>query len=251
MNQDGWGELAKWYPESACDFQNLEHFLALIDSGLKTRKGRLQNALGTQHFVLSQQMSGIFLLAKSGIWLAIPPIVSSIFQIAIEGIYLAKHPNRVNHFVEFSWYETHAEPKPIKADGLYADIAKRIHEDRKSKFEKLRPGYQNKTSWHDHDVDSLAEAAGMGYLLPVYHSTSRLAQGSPIGFTSNGKGGRVWFDRHREKTTPVIAVGNALIVVCHSTYHFYQAILSAFDISNEMILQAFEVFRSTLTRDHE
>jgi hypothetical protein len=249
--QGTWGELAKWYPESARDFQNLKHFLALIEGGLKTRNGRLQNALGTQHLILSQQLSGIFMLAKSGTWLAIPPLVSSVFQIAIQGIYLSEHPNRVTDFVEFSWYETHTESEPIEADGLNADIAKGINEDRKNKFEKLHLGYQHKTSWHDHDVDSLAEAVGMAYLLPVYHSTNRLAQGSPIEFMTNGKGGRLRFDRHREITTPAMAVDRSFVMVCHSTYHFYRAVLSAFDVSNEMILHAFEVFKSTLARESD
>lgn len=253
MNQDGWRELSTWYPESARDCQNLEHFLTLVDSELKTRRGRLQNALGLQHFILTQETSGLFMLAKSGIWLAIPPIASSVFRIASEGVYLSEHPNRITDFVDFGWYETYKErePRPIEEDGIYADIAEQLKEDEKSKFDKLRPTYQKKTSWHDHDVDSLAESVGMAYLLPIYHSTTRLAKGTTIGFMSRGKGGRLWFDRHRENTTPVMEVGSAFVMVCHSMYHFYKAVLGTFEISNETILQVFEIFRSMLAGEHD
>lgn len=248
MKQDGWGVLGEWNPEIARDIENLEHFLALANGGLESRKGRVQKALGVQHLVLSEQVRGLSLLARSGAWLAILPIASSIFRIAMEGIYLSEHPNSVDDFVEFSWYEGHCECEPPTEDGSYAEIVKVIHDDQQKKFEKLHSGYQNKVSWHDHDLETLAEAVGMEYLLPIYRSTSRLAQANPVRFMTNGKGGRVWFDRHREKTTPVMAVGDTCLMVCHSTCHFYQAVLNEFVVSNEMIRQSFNDFKDGLAK---
>lgn len=248
MKQDGWGELEEWYPETARDLDNLEHFLALANGGLESRKGRIQKALGVQHFVLSEQVRGLVLLARSGAWLAILPIASSIFRIAMEGIYLSEHPNSVDDFVEFSGYQDHCGCEPPTEDGLYPEIVKVIRDDQKKKFEKLRSGYQNKISWHDHDVETLAQAVEMEYLLPIYYSTSRLAQGSPTRFISNGKGGRLLFDHHREKTTPVMAVGNALLMVCHSACHFYQTVLDEFVVSNEMIHRSLNNFKDGLAK---
>jgi hypothetical protein len=247
MNPDGWGKLAEWNPDAATDLQRADHFLDLIGTCLEGRKGRLQRALGVQHFILSTEAKGVVLLAKSGLWLPILQNAASIFRIAVEGIYLSEHPGKVNDFVEFSWYEANREEGLPRTNHPYPDIANESFQRRQEKVARLHSTGWNRKSWHKHDLESVAMTVGLDYLLPLFCSSFSLAGGRPAGFMSMGKGGILLLDRHREKLTPAIAASDAIILVCHSLYHFYRALLRAFDVSNDMVLQAFDDLQESLS----
>ena len=246
VDQDGWSELEAWDPDAAADLRRADHFLELVDRSLEKRRGRLQHALGVQHLTIFTEVKGVILLAKSGLWLPILPNATAIFHVSLEAIYLARHPGKVKHFIEFSWYDAHRNENPPEVDAPYLDIAEEMFQARRKKVGLLYPIYNDKKTWHQHDVRSLATSVGLDYLLPIANSSLNLAHANPAGYMSTGKGCILMLGRRRENLTPARAVTMASILVCHSIFHFYRELLEIFHISNEMVLQAFEDLRRSL-----
>jgi hypothetical protein len=248
MNKDDWGEVIKGHPEMATDLPLLARFLSLVDLALETRESRLQKALGVQHFLFLGQMEGLLLLARSAKWIAIPAIASTVFRLALEGVYLARNPKSLDDFVSFGWYESNCVPRIEGPERFRLEEFKEMQRDREKICETMRSDWENKTSWHGHTVDGLAVAVGMTGLLPLYRSAFEICNGNPAGFMSISKVGRLLFDRNREKSTPVMVSGESLLLVCCSTFYFYEEIVKVFNISNEIVLQSLDDLYKTLVK---
>ena len=248
MNKNDWDEVSKWHPDLADDLQIVARFLGLVDLAMETRESRLHKALGLQHFLLIGQMDGLLLLARSAKWIAIPAIASAIFRIAMESIYLARNPKCLDDFISFRWYESNCVPK-VESPAIYRlETLNELQREHQQICETMRLNYGNKTSWHGHTVDELAVAVGMAGLLPLYRSAVQISNGNSAGFMTRSRAGRLLFDRHREKTTPVMVSGGSLLLACCSTYYFYEEIVKVFNISNEIVLQSFNDLSTALEK---
>ncbi len=248
MNRNEWDGVGEWYPDLVVDLQLVAKFLDLVDLAIETRESRLHKALGLQHFLLMGQMDGMLLLAKSAKWIAIPAIASAIFRIAMESVYLARNPKYLDDFISFRWYESNCVPKVLSPAIYRLETLNELQREHQQICETLRLDYENRTSWHGHTVDELAAAVGMAGLLPLYHFAVQISNGNPAGFMTRSRAGRLLFDRHREKTTPVMASGGSLLLACHSTYYFYKEIVKVFNISSEIVLHSFNDFHTALEK---
>lgn len=240
MIKNDWAEVSKLHPDLVMDLQLVTRFLGLVDLAVATRATRLQKALGTQHFLFLGQMEGLLQLAKSANWIAIPAIASALFHIALEGTYLARNPSCLNEFVSFSWYETNCISRIEVQKQFHLDSLEEMRRDREALCEKIRSNYCDRTTWHGHTVDGLAAAVGMSGLLPLYRYAIRTCNGNPTGLMFRSKAGRFIFDQCREKYLPAMVSWDSLLLACCSTFYFYDAIVKAFGISNEIILKSLD-----------
>lgn len=238
MDPNQLAEIKKHDTELAAMLQSLEQFLSYADALMETRKSRLQKALGLLHFAVIDYVQGVISLYPGEHGISMSAISVAVFDLVAGGIYLARSPKLLDDFIMFSVFDMRHPKYYLVPNPNASEWTKARRETLETEWENLRPRFQGHMSWHSLDLNELVAATDMQALHGLYDEARMVSGVNPSRFMNRSEAGSYLFTKRREQSGWYVLA--PLLLTCLCCLHFYREILRVFEVSNPLVLKAYE-----------
>jgi hypothetical protein len=198
-------------------FEATEHLIPLVNDILKEPvSDQLPRLLHYMTAIISNSLGSLITLSLNGYGHDAIRISRGMFEISVNGAYLAKNPTEVEDFVDYHWINQRKLLDYMREDdpALFRQLKQSDIDDIDQEYAKVAPRFFNKkgdvrSGWCARNLRQRAEAVGMGRFYPTFYAfASSIHHGDFTGLASQISAGK--FVAHVAPS--LFAVKDALIM---------------------------------------